>query len=147
MYGLGLNVWDPIGGKALTSWFGEYGSWNEIWLPDRGVVLGATMLASGTAPPPVTIVTAPTVPTGLWIDIQNSDIFGDALFKWSTNDGSTWSGNIYTAHNINLGNGFVIDFTENPYNADNLYKGTVASWTGLYGYTASQATPDYQPVY
>lgn len=106
------------------------------------------MFATGTAPPAVTISSAPATPTGLWIDIQTGGALGVATFKFSTNDGSSYGADITTGASVNLGNGFVISFANATYNADNLYKATVASWTGtMNGYVLSQGTAANQPVY
>jgi len=126
--------------------FASVGVWSSIWLPDRGITLGGTLLASGTAPPAVSLVSAPSTLSGLWLDIPTGGGLGAGKVRYSLDDGATYSAPETLAASMTLG-GFGITFAAGTYNTNNTYKATVAAWTSLEGYVASQATPGKQPVY
>ncbi len=126
--------------------FASVGVWSSIWLPDRGITLGGTLLASGTAPPAVSLVSAPSTLSGLWLDIPTGGGLGAGKVRYSLDDGATYSAPETLAASMTLG-GFGLAFAAGTYSADNTYKATVSAWTSLEGYVASQDTPGSQPVY
>lgn len=131
------------------------GSSLALWLrADSGVTLGGTPLATGTAPPVVTIATTDGVnPYGflsLRIEITTGGARGTALFRWSTDDGTTWQATgVATAATVALaGFNCTISFPAGAYTNDNVYRTTVGSWSDLSGNArhAAQATASKQPI-
>lgn len=124
-----------------------------FWDPAINVTLGATLLASGTTPPAVTLTGTLAFATGcpaIWVDIKP----GAATFDVSYDNG------VNIAHadvNIPLGSTYALDgaasgvtlnFPNSTYNADNLYQATVQTWTSTDGNTvATNATAAQQPIY
>lgn len=131
------------------------GSQLKLWLrDDMGITLGGTPLATGTTPPVVTIATTDGVnPYGfksLRIEITTGGARGTALFRWSTDDGTTWQATgVTTAATVALsGMNCTITFPVGAYTNDNVYRATLATWAnqGAAGGTFTQATAANQPL-
>jgi hypothetical protein len=90
----------------------------------------STVTATGTTPPTVTIAGIPRGSWSMQIDITTGGVLGTAAFKYSIDNGNTWSDAITTTvgTGINpLGNtGLTATFASGTYNTDNLY--TFNTW-------------------
>lgn len=83
-----------------------------------------TIVTGGTAPPAVTISggLCGAKPTNLKLDIPLGGALGVATFRFSLDNGATWSAATVTAANVALGNtGLVAAFPAGPYNVNNTY--------------------------
>lgn len=117
---------------------------------DLGITLGATPLASGTLPPAVTLSGTLAQALGVRIEIQTTGIRGTATFRWSTDNGTTWTeSSVVTAATYALGTtGITANFPVGTYTNDNVYKATIATWADQSGAALdyTQATAGLQPV-
>jgi hypothetical protein len=111
-----------------------------VHVSDRIDAAGSSMGAvtsTGTTPPVVTLTGTPTGPWKVKIDMIAGGAVGAATFKFSTDNGGTWSATLTTAASVPLidtavdslvGNngatGLVAGFAAGTYNADNLYTST-----------------------
>ncbi len=79
--------------------------------------------SSGTTPPTVTLTGTPLVGVSIMkVDIVVGGTRGTATFRWSLDNGTTWSSTAATAASIALtGSGLTVNFATGTYNADNLY--------------------------
>jgi hypothetical protein len=118
-----------------------------------GVTLGATPLATGTTPPAVTIAATdagqPTA-SALRIEITTGGARGTALFKWSTNDGTTFEATgVATAATVALASANItVTFPVGTYNTDNVYRATISQLNDRQSgaYHMTQPTMANQPV-
>jgi hypothetical protein len=126
-----------------------------LWLrADVGVQYGATLRATGTSPPAVTISGTPTAQAGLHIEIDSvagGTGLGQATFKWSTNNGTSYvATGVTTSASVALGTtGITASFAAGPYNVDNKWDITVAQWSDQSGNAnhATQTTTANQPKF
>jgi len=119
----------------------------------QGATLGSTPLATGTAPPVVTIATtdgALPVASGLRIEITTTGARGTADFRWSVNDGATFEASaVLTAATVTLGPANItVTFPVGTYTNDNVYRATCSQWNDMSpnALNLSQATAANQPV-
>lgn len=118
---------------------------------DKGITLGDTPLASGTAPPVVTLSGTLVQSLGLYIQIDGAGVLGVATFKWSVDNGVSFVATaVLTGASVALGTtGITAAFTVGAYLTNNIYKATVASWAdqSAAGNALTQATAGQQPLF
>jgi hypothetical protein len=118
--------------------------------PDLGMTLGGTLLAAGTSPPVVTITGTLAQLIGLRVEIQTTGARGVATFRWSADNGTTWSESSVTTAATYLmpGTGITLNFPTGTYTNNNVYEGTVTSFADTSGASNSltQATATKQPT-
>lgn len=125
---------------------------------DHGIVLGLIPRANGTSPPAlawsgVGLTLTSVIGPHLQIDsVAGGTGLGQATFKASSDNGTTFfATGIPTAASVALTGsltGITAAFPAGPYNVDNFWQPTVASWKDMIrGYVVSQATAAQQPLY
>lgn len=110
---------------------------SAIWDAQRFsfIDIGATMLASGTAPPVVTVTGTPSVAPAIRVEV----LAGATTFQWTrlnTGTGGTFSGSSGgTAIAIPIGGtylmpntGLTLHFPAGAYSSTNVYQATVSNW-------------------
>ncbi len=106
-----------------------------FWDPAKllSLTYGATLKATGTSPPAVTLTGSPLIVVGIYIDIEA----GATTFRWSLDSGATF---VQSGVTIPLGGthvlgatGFTANFPNSAYNADNLYESTISNWASQVG--------------
>lgn len=100
----------------------------DLWsLDPTRATLGATLLASGTSPPVVTLTGTLTTPYGLRVEIQTTGALGVATFRASLNNGTSYvaSGVVTAATYTVPGTSVVLNFPAGTYANDNIYQATV----------------------
>jgi len=101
-------------------------SWHAFWL---GKTYSTTLYAEGTTPPGVTV--SGTIPEnfGLRIEITTGGSRGTAVFRWSSDNGTSWTSSVTTAASVALGSsGVNADFAAGTYATDNVYQLKITSW-------------------
>lgn len=140
------------GGGVTRLWTGFATPPIRAWQSDFGQTLGGTPKATGTAPPAVTISGSAAAPVAFRLEIQTTGARGASTFRYSADAGATFiESNVTTAATYNLIGalaGIQVQFPAGTYTNDNVYQGTVSSWTDqITGTaTAAQATAGKQPV-
>lgn len=150
---LGINV-PSVGnsaGGAAAPFVPTDVSGNILWLDSMlGITLGGTMRAAGTTPPVVTLTGTLTQATAILLDMPVGGARGTAEFRWSFDNGATWSAQTLTAATVAIGaTGVTANFPVGTYNTDNTYRTTVATWAdqGPGSNNVIQATAGTQPMY
>jgi len=114
---------------ACVAFSGIYGI-DEGWLCDNefignGVQSAAldVVVSAGTFPPPVTLTGTPSgVTGGVVLEITTGGARGTAVFKWSADNGVTFTTGVTTAASVVLGSsGMTANFAAGPYSTDNVY--------------------------
>lgn len=130
-----LLVQNMVNGQAVDTFVNV-----PLIVSDRVPVTGSTMstvVASGTTPPTVTLSGTPLGAFRLQIDCVVGGAAGTATFRFSTDNGNTWSAtlttpagggnfvltdtNIDSTVGVNGATGITANFGNATYNADNLY--------------------------
>lgn len=125
-----------------------------VWLrSDQGLTLSLSpIVAMGTTPPTVTLTGTPNTAYSFVIQITGIGLLGIALFKWSSDNGSTYSSPILTAASVVLGTtGVTAHFGAGTYAIDNQYTAytTISQWNDISGNgnNVLNATNATQPAY
>lgn len=123
----------------------------RAWQSDFGAALGGTPLASGTAPPVVTLTGSPASAIALRVEITLLGTLGIAQFRYSADGGGTYiQSNVATAASVVLtgaATGITLAFPAGAYVTDNVYVGTCSGWTDQKSLAAAtQATAANQPA-
>lgn len=126
----------------------------------ENITLGGTMRATaGTSPPTLTLTGTLSFATGcpgLRVIISSTaggTARGQALFDVSYDNGATWAHTgVTTAATYALdgaASGITLNFPVGTYNTDQLWQGTVQTWTSSEGdsHTFTNATAAQQPIY
>src|SRR5216684_1248194 len=76
-----------------------------VWLrADLGITLATSAVtATGTAPPTVTLSGTPNDGYNIRIEITTAGVRGTAVFRWSSNGGTSYTSNVVTAATVALG--------------------------------------------
>jgi len=125
----------------------------KVWLrADLGITFAmGAVVATGTAPPAVTLTGISVDPLPIEIDLQTTGILGVATFQWKLGTIVQQVGQITTA-TFPLGTtGLTANFPVGAYVNDNVYVSTpiVSAWTDQSGQgnSVSQGTASKQPAY
>lgn len=90
-----------------------------------GVTFGsmASVTATGTSPPTVTLSGTPaSTVQKILIEITTGGARGTAIFKWSSNDGTSYTTGVFTGASVSLGStGITAAFATGTYSTDNVY--------------------------
>jgi uncharacterized protein DUF3383 len=90
-----------------------------------GLINAATMtpvVSSDTSQPVVSLTGSPTIPVNLLIQITTGGVVGTAIFKWSSNGGTSYTTGVTTAASVSLaGTGLTANFAAGTYTLNNIY--------------------------
>ena len=120
---------------------------------DLGIVLGGTLLASGTTPPALTLTGSfPGPPPAFRIVCSGGGALGVWTGQISYDNGATIAQVFTSAATVNLAGpstGVTLNIAAGTANVDNLWLSTVAAWSDQSGNARdfSQGTAGAQPVY
>lgn len=123
-------------------------SWHN-WYSDR--TYDSQLNASGTGPPP-NVTFSGTIPLnfGLRVEITTGGARGTAVFRWSGNNGTSWTSGVTTAATVDLGNGVTLNFSVGTYATDNVYLLKVSQWIDQTGngfhFVTTDANADKYPI-
>lgn len=134
LFGRTHKVKTAFNGPILPSDLGGL----QLWLrADLGLTYGTSpIIATGTTPPAVTLTGTPNDVYSFEIDITTLGVRGVAVFKWSSDGGSTYTTGVLTAATVVLGStGVTANFPTGTYAADNVYTSfsTVIQWNDQSG--------------
>jgi hypothetical protein len=151
LVGISLATTDvlPLSAAGIYARPSDVSGLNHLYETHSGIVLGGTLLASGAAPPVVTMTGALAQSLPLRVEIQTTGARGTATFRWSINSGTTWAeSNVVTAATYLMpGTGIALNFPAGTYTNNNVFEATIASWADQAGSaTMSQATAANQPA-
>lgn len=127
---------DWPGASNLVSW--------HHWRFDRAY--NANLYGTGTAPP--TVSHTGTVPVDLGLRVEITATAGSrasTTFRWSANNGSTWTSGVAAAASVDLGNGVSLQFAGaggDVYNTDQVYVLTINQWRDQTGHGHHWITVD-----
>ena len=143
-----IDVWSPL----------YYASQYRLlfWLrADMGITLAGALRATGTTPPAWSITGTSATQVAPYFeidDVSGGTDLGQAKYKWSMDNGSTFvaTGVTTAAGPTALGStGLSVTQAVGPYNIDNKWYANVSAWadqSGL-GNNAVQATAARQPIF